>query len=526
MEVNPLLTDLYQITMAFAYFKTNRHNDHAVFDLFFRTCPFGGEYAVFSGLETSLKFIEDYKFTKDQIDYLRTVLPSATESFFEYLSKLDTSSLKVYGLKEGSVCFPRIPILRIEGPLALCQLLETTLLNLINYATLAATNARRLRVVSGPKVALLEFGLRRAQGPDGAMTAARSSYVGGFDATSNVLAAFSYGMQPKGTHAHAYICSFNGWEDIPEEGHFILKTNQEKVNFVELVKSVRNESKWTHTHQGELAAMTAYAIAFPAAFVGLVDTYDTLESGVRNVIIVSIALHRCGYKSLGMRLDSGDLAELSKSARKLFQESANTFQIPTLKDLTIFASDDITEERILEMNAKHHEINSFGIGTHYVTCKKQPALGGVYKLVQINGRPCIKLSQDAGKSTLPAQKNAYRLYDADGKALCDLLTLANEEAPKKGSKIEVFQSNNPTQSVEVTVHQIDSLYSIVFENKKANLPQNPLQSAREECSKQVSLISEKVFDPKTPQKYSVFLSQKLVSCLSELREGVMKSRGY
>lgn len=327
--VNPLLTDMYQITMAYAYFNDGRQNDPSVFDMFFRKNPFKGEYTIFAGLEEAIRHISSFKFTKDQIDYIREQLPHAEEGFFEYLAGLNCDAVKVYAIPEGSVVFPRTPVMRIEGPLGVCQLLETTLLNACNFASLIATNARRMRQAADAQAglprrqgevepqtkrkSLLEFGLRRAQGPDGAMSASRYAYIGGFDGTSNVLAGKEYSIPISGTHAHSFVTSYTDFSD--------LKTTElDGVDLVKRAQHYQRELGYGATNASELAAFIAYAIAFPKRFLALVDTYDTLNSGVPNFICVALSLKELGYQPLGIRLDSGDLAYLSKEARVFFSE--------------------------------------------------------------------------------------------------------------------------------------------------------------------------------------------------------------
>jgi nicotinate phosphoribosyltransferase len=212
--VQPLLTDLYQISMAYAYWKSNK-NDVAVFDLFFRKNPFKGEFTIFAGLEDCLKYIEDFKFDESDLDYLRSAMPDyVEEEFFTYLREMNMNDLKIHAIREGSVVFPRIPLMRLEGPLPVVQLLETTLLVLVNYASLVTTNAARFRLAAGDQKQLLEFGLRRAQGPDGALSASKYCYMGGFDGTSNVLAGKIYGIPIKGTHAHSFVSSYLSMNDL------------------------------------------------------------------------------------------------------------------------------------------------------------------------------------------------------------------------------------------------------------------------------------------------------------------------
>ncbi|XP_034253453.1 nicotinate phosphoribosyltransferase isoform X2 [Thrips palmi] len=279
-----VLNDLYQITMAYAYWKSGKKKDHAVFDLFFRQNPFQGEFTIFAGLEESLKFLENFQYSDSDIIYLRETLPSSIEpEFFDYLKNLTANEVTVYAIEEGSVVFPRVPLLRVEGPLIICQLLETTLLTLINFASLMATNAARYRIAAGKQVSLLEFGLRRAQGPDGGLSASRYAYVGGFDGTSNVLAGKLFNIPVRGTHAHSYITSFTGTNDlhiktlchrVTREEHDMLSLCQQWR--IELAKHL--ETLTEEASDGELAALIAFAIAFPDGFMVLVDTYD-VKSG-------------------------------------------------------------------------------------------------------------------------------------------------------------------------------------------------------------------------------------------------------
>lgn len=213
--VQPLLTDLYQITMAYAYWKSGKVTDNAVFDLFFRQNPFQGEFTIFAGLEECIRFLENFRYSDSDIDYLKETLPPCVEEeFYEFLRSVTADQVTLYAIQEGSVVFPRVPLLRVEGPLIIVQLLETTLLTLVNFASLMATNAARYRLAAGRNVSLLEFGLRRAQGPDGGLSASKYAYAGGFDGTSNVLAGKMYNIPVRGTHAHAYITSFNGLNEL------------------------------------------------------------------------------------------------------------------------------------------------------------------------------------------------------------------------------------------------------------------------------------------------------------------------
>ena len=287
------------------------------------------------------------------------MLPHCEEEFFTYLQGLDCSRIQVYAMREGTVVFPKEPLLRIDGPLVVGQLLETTLLNLINYPSLVATNAARMRLAVGANKQLLEFGLRRAQGPDGGMSASKYSYVGGFDGTSNVLAGMMYGIPTKGTHAHSFVMCYTSFEDITSP---MLKTPAgAEIDFVASVLALREQLQCTNTNSGELAAFTAYAQAFPDRFLALVDTYDTLQSGVWNFVVVGAALLQAGYHPVGIRLDSGDLAYLSTETRAIFRladEKLNYRQV--FSKCTIVASNDINEDVLTHMSRTKHEIDTFG----------------------------------------------------------------------------------------------------------------------------------------------------------------------
>ena len=278
--------------------------------------------------------------------------------------------------------------MRTEGPVIKTQLLETTLLTLVNYASLVATNAARFRSAIGADKTLLEFGLRRAQGPDGGLSASKYCYLGGFDGTSNVLAGKLYKIPIKGTHAHAYVNSYESMDDLTQKELCDRLTGQPR-QFADLCLKYLNELGPVlkilpdETNKGELAAFVSYAIAFPTNFLALIDTYDVLKSGVPNFLAVARALHECNYQANGVRLDSGDLAYLSVEVRGKFYETSKKFNLPYMEHFTIVASNDINEDTLISLEQQGHSIDSFGVGTHLVTCQKQPALGCVYKLVEV-----------------------------------------------------------------------------------------------------------------------------------------------
>ncbi len=510
--VGPLLTDLYQLTMAYGYWKSGRHNDAAVFDLFFRRCPFGGEFVVFAGLEEGLRYLSSFPFTDAQMDYLRSLLPNCDPEFFAWLRTADGSRVKIYALREGSVVFPRIPLLRVEGPLAVAQLLETTLLNLVNYPSLMATNAARFRKAAGPDKVLVEFGLRRAQGPDGGLSASRYSYIGGFDATSNVLAGQLFGITVRGTHAHAFVSSFLGLDGLKDRT--ILDPQGRRHDLVDAVLQYRRELNYSNTNEGELTAFIAYAQAFPKGFLALVDTYDTLTSGVPNFLCVALALNGLGYRPVGIRLDSGDLAYLSRQARRMFQWVSERYSVDFAR-LAITASNDINEPTLLSLSQQGHEIDVFGIGTHLVTCEAQPALGCVYKLVEVNGRPRIKLSEDVSKMTIPGRKEAYRLVGANGKPLLDLLIRAGEEVPEAGKRILCRHPFDETKRAHVTPEQVLPLHQCVWDGRLTG-PLPSLEEIRAYSLEQLASLREDHVRPLNATPYKVSVSSRLYDFIHTL----------
>jgi nicotinate phosphoribosyltransferase len=436
--VCPLLTDLYEVSMVYAYWKSGRQNNISAFDLFFRKNPFRGEFTIFAGLSQILKFMETFKVTVEHINFLKQILPNADPEFFIWFKEeLKLKDVIVYAPIEGTVVFPREPLLRVEGPLAACQLLETVLLNLVNFPSLVCTNAARYRLLCGPNKQLLEFGLRRAQGPDGAMSASVYSFMGGFDGTSNVLASLTSGIPIYGTHAHAFITSFSGLSDL--EQHADEPLGNSSVPFREVCMRNRQALSCEYTNDGELAAFISYALCFPQTFLCLVDTYSTEESGIPNFLVVSLSLVQCGLRPVGVRLDSGDLAYLSKFARTKFKELDEKVGIILddfkFENLKIVASNDLNETTLSSLELQGHAIDCFGIGTNLVTCQSQPALGCVYKMVEIEGSPRIKLSQEIEKVTIPGRKKCYRLFGKERVPLLDLMVHVSEDEPKAGHRV-------------------------------------------------------------------------------------------
>lgn len=517
--VSPLLTDLYQFTMAYAYWKAGKHQERAVFDLFFRKNPFGGEYTIFGGLEECIRFIANFKFSEEDISFLRLVLPTCEDGFFDYLREIDCSDVEVYAISEGSVVFPKVPLMRIEGPVAVVQLLETPFVNLVNFASLVTTNAARHRFVAGKSKSLLEFGLRRAQGPDGGISASRYCYMGGFDATSNVAAGQLFGIPLRGTHSHAFVSSFMSLDEIVDKTLQSVDGSRTCADFVSLVQSWLSKMQMVdslhgtfgETNQSELAAFTSYALAFPKNFLALVDTYDVMRSGIPNFCAVALALNELGYKASGIRLDSGDLAYLSVESRKFFFAIEKEFGIPGFGKLTITASNDLNEETIDALNKQGHEVDAFGIGTYLVTCYAQAALGCVFKLVEINGQPRIKLSEDVTKVSIPCKKRCYRLYGREGYPLVDIMTGESEIPPKVGERMLCRHPFNESKRAYVVPQRIEELYKCYWPgysgNRREELP--PINYIRDRCIQQLECMRPDHMRRLNPTPYKVSVSAKL-----------------
>ncbi|KAI5588757.1 hypothetical protein POPTR_005G139800v4 [Populus trichocarpa] len=518
--VTPLLTDLYQFTMAYAYWKANKHQERAVFDLYFRKNPFGGEYTVFAGLEECIRLIANFKFTEDEISFIRESLPGSCEDgFFDYLRGLDCSEVEVYSIAEGSVVFPKVPLLRIEGPIAVAQLLETPLVNLVNYASLVATNAARHRFVAGKSKMLLEFGLRRAQGPDGGISASKYCYLGGFDATSNVAAGRLFGIPLRGTHSHAFVSSYMSPDEIIDKSLRSADGSSSCEDLVSLAQTWLSKIQWSsslrgifgETNQSELAAFTSYALAFPISFLALVDTYDVMRSGIPNFCAVALALNDLGYKAVGIRLDSGDLAYLSCEARKFFRAIEKEFGVPGFGKMSITASNDLNEETLDALNKQGHEVDAYGIGTYLVTCYAQAALGCVFKLVEINNQPRIKLSEDVSKVSIPCKKRSYRLYGREGYPLVDIMTGENEPSPKVGERILCRHPFNESKRAYVVPQQVEELLKCYWpgssDKPREDLP--PLKDIRDRCIKQLEIMRPDHMRRLNPTPYKVSVSAKL-----------------
>lgn len=379
-----LLTDFYELTMMQGYFET-QENETVVFDVFYRENPDNSGYAIMAGLDQVIEYIKNLNFSYEDVSYLRS-LGIFSEEFLQYLSGFHFTG-DIYAIPEGTVIFPKEPIVKVVAPIMEAQLVETAILNIINHQSLIATKASRV-VFAANGDGVMEFGLRRAQGPDAGLYGARAAMIGGCVGTSNVLAGQLFDVPVKGTHAHSWIMSF----------------------------------------KDEYNAFKAYADLYPNACTLLVDTYDTLKSGVPNAIRVFTEMRNKGIhpKNYGIRLDSGDLAYLSKKARIMLDEAG-------FEDAVISASNDLDEYLIHDLKMQGAAITSWGVGTHLITSKNTPSFGGVYKLAAIRGEdgtfiPKIKVSENTEKITNPGNKTIFRVYDkASGKVRADLICFVGEE---------------------------------------------------------------------------------------------------
>ncbi len=377
--ISPLYTDMYQLTMGQAYFLKGRHGQKACFDYFFRKNPFEGGYTIFAGLADLLSVIETLRFQQKDIDFLHK--KGFHPDYLEFLKGFRFAG-KITGMREGEIVFPVAPILRTEGGLLELQLIETLLLNILNFQSLIATKANRIRQSAGNKI-LSDFGLRRAQGMGG-IQASRAAIIGGFDSTSNLLAAQQNDIPPAGTMAHSFIESYND----------------------------------------ELEAFRAYADVFPDNCVLLVDTYNTMQSGLPNAIKVAKELEKPGHRLQGIRLDSGDLAYLSKKARAMLDKAGLTY-------VRIVVSNQLDEHVIKSLLDQQAPIDIFGVGTNMITGRPDGAIDGVYKLSSSHGSPRLKISENLQKTTLPGLKKVFRYLDEDDFFYADCIVLEDESDPKQ-----------------------------------------------------------------------------------------------
>jgi nicotinate phosphoribosyltransferase len=455
-----LHTDLYQINMAETYWRDGIHNRRSVFEVFFRKLPFGNGFAVFAGLEKVIQYMQGFRFSEEDLEYLKNEV-GYHDDFLAYLKDLRFTGT-IRSMREGELVFGNEPIIRVDAPLAEAQLIETALLNIVNYQTLIATKATRIKQVVGNEVAM-EFGTRRAQEMDAAIWGTRAAYLAGFNATSNVRAGKLFNIPVAGTHAHAMV---QAYKDEYTAFH-----------------------KYAETHKD---------------CVFLVDTYDTLRLGVPNAIKVAKEL---GDKInfIGIRLDSGDLAYLSKEARKMLDEAG-------FKDAKIFASSDLDEYTILSLKAQGCKIDSWGIGTKLITAYDQAALGAVYKIVAIedeNGKmeDTIKISSNPEKVTTPGIKKIYRIINnKNNHAEGDYIAMEDEKLPDK--RLRMFHPTHTFINKVVTNFTARELHEDIFKNGELVYETPCLEESREYLKQNLAALWDEYKRTMNPEEYPVDLSQK------------------
>ena len=477
-----LLTDLYELTMMQGYFKNENANVTVIFDMFYRTNPLDSGYSIMAGLEQVIQYIKELHFSNEDVEYLRS-LNIFDEDFLKYLHDFKFTG-SIWSIPEGSVIFPREPLVKVIAPIMQAQLVETAILNIINHQSLIATKTSRV-CYAAKGDGIMEFGLRRAQGPDAGVYGARAAMIGGCIGTSNVLTGQLFNVPVKGTNAHSWVMSF------PDE----------------------------------LTAFRKYAEIYPHACILICDTYDTLKSGVPNAIKVFQEMRDRGIHSefYGIRIDSGDLAYLSKKARKMLDEAG-------FPDAVISASNDLDEFLIDSLKAQGAAINSWGVGTNLITSKDWPAFGGVYKLAAIQDPatgefiPKIKLSANTEKVTNPGNKKIYRVYEKEsGKVKAELICL-EDETFTEDQDLLLFDPSEPWKKTrlhpgEFTLREI---MIPVFKDGKCVYTSPSVMEMREYCKQELNTLWDETRRLVNPHNIYVDLSQKLynmkISLLDQMSE--------
>ncbi|MBB6735234.1 nicotinate phosphoribosyltransferase [Cohnella zeiphila] len=467
-----LHTDKYQINMMYAHWRNGTDRQKAAFEAYFRKLPFGNGFAVFAGLGRFVEYVRGLRFDDETLRYLAEQEEGYESAFLDKLAGFRFTG-DIWSMEEGALVFAGEPLVRIEAEAFEAHLLETALLNFINYQTLIATKAARIRQVA-PDDALLEFGTRRAQEADAAVWGARAAYLAGFDATSNLRAGHLFGIPTSGTHAHA----------------------------------------WVQMHDSEEEAFRLYAQTFPLQVTLLVDTYDTLRSGVPNAIRVAKWMEDQGWRMQGIRLDSGDLAYLSKEARAMLDQAG-------LEYVKIVASNDLDENIMLDLKAQGARIDSWGIGTQLITAADQPALGGVYKLVakERDGEwePVIKISGNPEKVTTPGAKDVYRIIDrGTGIAIADYVALTDEGDVRSGEPIELFDPAHPYLNRTVSDYEALPMLTPVFRRGELVYGQPDLTAIRSGHRRQLAMFRREHLRKLNPEHYPVYLSVKAWKQKTEL----------
>lgn len=480
-ETLALHTDLYQLNMMKSYFDLGKADKNAVFECYFRKLPFKSGYAIFAGLEHLISYLENLKFTKSDIEFLRETL-AYPEDFLSYLENFKFKA-SLRSAIEGELVFANEPIIQVEGPLAHCQLIETVLLNIINYQTLIASKASRIKTIL-KEDKLLEFGSRRAQEIDAALWGTRAAYIGGCDATSNVLASKLFSIPIAGTHAHSFIQTF----------------------------------------KSEYEAFKAYAESHKDC-VFLLDTYDTLKSGLPNAIKVA---QEMGDKInfLGVRIDSGDLAYLSKKIRLVLDEAGFT-------KAKIYASNDLDEDVILNLKMQGAKIEVWGVGTKLITAFSQPALGGVYKLVSLENdagemEDRIKISNNAEKVTTPGKKQVWRITGKeDKKSHGDFITLTDEN-PNDEESLTMFHPIHTYISKKVKNFEARAILQEIYDRGELKYKLPTLEEIKENARKNLASLWDEYKRTLNPQEYPVDLSQACwdnkMELIKKMKEKINKGK--
>lgn len=458
-----LLSDFYEFTMANGYFNNGMKDTVAIFDAFYRNNPDGGGYSIFAGLNDIIDYVKNLSFSASDIEYLRKE-GNFSEDFLEYLKDFKFTG-DIWAYPEGSVMFPNEPIITVKAPIIECSILETYLLLSMNFNSLIATKTSRIVKAAGNRL-VMEFGARRAQGADASLTGARAAYIAGAPVTSNTLSAKTYGFKPAGTMAHSWIQAFDS----------------------------------------EYEAFKTYALSYPENCILLIDTYDTINSGLPNAMKIFKEILEPRGLSGGVRIDSGDLAYLSKEIRKILDE--NSF-----KDAKIVASNSLDEFKIISLLNQGAEIDSFGIGERLITSKSDPVFGGVYKLVGIYDDDKliskIKVSENVEKITTPGFKNVYRLYDKKtGKAEADYICLRDEEMDDS-KPLVIFDPLFTWKMKKMDNYKARLMQEKIFENGKLIYEEPSLDEIAKYCKSELDSMWEEVKRFDTPHNYYVDLSQDL-----------------
>ncbi len=471
------MTDFYELTMSAGYLEEGYQDKICVFDMFFRRVPDGGGFAIMAGLEQFIQAVDNLHFTQEDLDYLRST-GVFSERFLEYLKNFRLHC-NIWAIQEGVPIFPHEPIVTVEGPTIECQLLETLLLVTFNHQCLIATKANRIvRSASGRPV--MEFGARRAQGYDAAYYGARASYIGGCGSTSCVMAARDFGIPASGTMAHS----------------------------------------WVQMFPSEYEAFKKYAELYPNACMLLVDTYSVLKSGVPNAIrVFDEVLKPQGKRPLGIRIDSGDIAYLSKKARRMLDEAG-------YPDCTICASNSLDEYLVRDLISQGARVDSFGIGENMITAKSDPVFGGVYKLAAVKNedgsyQPKIKISESSEKLTIPGLKKVWRIFDGDGKAMADYITLYDEEVSTEHG-ITLFDPVETWKERTYVNCTAKCISTPIYVQGKRVYESPSLQQIKSFCKEQLSTLWDEVKRFENPHGYYVDLSQKLWDTRQELLRAISK----